>query len=240
MIDCVILAAGRGKRMKSSKPKVLHEVGDKPMIFHTLDTLKSIGAEKIICVYSDKRIKKEIGDKALCVKDFHPSGTASSADVGINHVTSGNVFVLYGDDTFFYDATVYLRLLNRHLSMKAKVSFISLIGEDTAGKGRVLRKKGKIVKIIEERDASEEQKKITEINDGVYIFNTKWFRENIGKITNNNSQKEFYLTDLIAIAAKQNEKVASVPLYGLPKYIGVNTKNDLLVANKLYGNRKTN
>lgn len=232
MTDAVILAAGKGTRMKSNKPKVLHKIRGKSMIQHTIDNLGRSSVGRIIVVISDDQVAKETRGADFYVRSKKAEGTAYAAWDGILETETDNVAVLYGDDTFNYPPDIYDKILERHKKSNATITFITVRRDNPTGCGRVKRDFNKIRGIIEEKDASEAEKRITEVNDGVYIFKKDWFLKNVDKIDNNNAQKEYYLTDMIGMAAVQGRKISAYKLKDNKMWKGVNTKVQLKEANE--------
>lgn len=234
-ISAIILAAGKGTRMKSSLPKILHEICGRPMIAYTLQSLRRSEIGEIIAVISFKRnlvIPKIMGITKIAVQKNPKGGTADAAKAGfslINKLTK-IIVVINGDDSAFYTPKTIKEIIKIHKDRERKLTFVSLIKENPTGLGRVIRGiDGLITKIVEEKDASEEEKKVKEINDGLYVFDRNWFTENIVKIKKG-PQGEFYLTDLIKLAIGQKDRMATYTLPNDDEWQGVNTPEQLTEA----------
>ncbi len=197
----LVLAAGLGKRMKSKYPKVVHKILGKPMINWVVDLGKKFGEVGVV-----------VGHKAEIVQSYLPEDVKTylqQPQLGTGHAvmcakefisSTEDVLILYGDVPLLKAETIE-RLQHVHIESKADVTVLTFIANDPTGYGRIVRKGGK-VKIVEHKDATEEERKINEVNSGIYIFSGKFLLENIMKLTNNNAQGEYYLTDLVEMAGK--------------------------------------
>lgn len=240
--SAIVLAAGQGKRMKSSTPKVLHTIGDKPMILHTVDVIASTSPAFIITVVNKghaENIRKVLGKKShFCIQEKQ-RGTADATRTALKHLpkTTDTVAVFYGDDTAFYNKETILKVLSSHQKTKSQVTFVSLEKQNPQGLGRVVRKNGKLLGIFEEKDASKEQLESKEINDGLYFFDKSYLISVINKLKPSRVTGEYYLTDLINQAIKDNKKVNAYLLKDLSLWHGVNTQEELKKANKKFSNK---
>jgi bifunctional UDP-N-acetylglucosamine pyrophosphorylase/glucosamine-1-phosphate N-acetyltransferase len=234
-IACVILAAGEGTRMKSSIPKVLHPICGKPMIQYLIDTINSIGIEKVIVVVGHKAnlVKEKLG-RVKCVKQEKLLGTADAVletkKILLKDNKIDSVLLSYGDVPLLTAETLK-KLIQRHISSKSACTLLTSHLKNPTGYGRVLRSPNdRIIKIIEEKDASIYEKVIEEINVGVYCFNKSFLFEALGAIKPNNRKKEYYLTDTIEILVKSNALIDSISTDDPEEFLGVNTRNDLIHA----------
>ena len=237
MVKAVVLAAGRGARLKSTKAKVLHKIFDKPILAWVLDSLADVELEDIIVVS---------GYKAEEVNDFlhaYPVNIALQKDqMGTGHAVSmakeflqdyeGTVLVLNGDSPLIKPETIN-ELIQFHQENVLDVTFLSCSLDRPNGYGRVIRKGNNIVSIKEDRDCSEAEKAIKEVNAGVYCFEWKTIAKGLDSLRNDNAQEEYYLTDLIAWAYLQGLSTATVELRNPYEVIGVNTREDLALVCKL-------
>lgn len=241
-ISAIILAAGKGSRMRSKKPKVIHEICGRPMIAYTLENLRKSKIFDIVAVVSFRKnlvINKMEGMVRFAYQKNPKGGTADAAKTGFEFVsnTSKTLVVLNGDDSAFYTADTIRKILEIHEERKRKLTFVSLIKNDPIGLGRVVRgEDGLITKIVEEKDATEEERKINEVNDGLYVFDRKWFEENIVKIKKS-PQGEYYLVDLIKLAIDQKDRMATYTLPNDDEWQGINTPEQLEEANKKMAGR---
>ena len=236
-IYAIVLAAGKGTRMESDLPKVLHKICNRPMLGYILDTLDQLQYPVVLVVgykrelvqdFCKKKYKYAIQDKqlgtghaVLCAKEKIPEDIQT-------------IMVLNGDDSAFYKQQTLENLMKKHLEYQNKISFLSLIAPEPTGFGRVKRDKDKkILGIVEEKNASEEEKKITEINLGTYCFDADFLWQNLPKLSKNRCSGEYYITDLIALAIQEKKKVEAFPLQDQKEWVGVNTPKQLQKANKL-------
>ena len=243
-VSAIILAAGKGTRMKSDLPKVLHKICGKPMVTYTLENLRSAGVADITAVISFKRniVQKYIqGAINLAVQKNPKGGTADAARAGFEKSCSSShiLIVINGDDSAFYTPETIKKIIEIHKERERKLTFVSLMKENPIGLGRVIRgENGLITKIVEEKEATPDEKKIKEVNDGLYVFDRKWFAENIGKVKKSASG-ELYLVDLVKIAIDQGDRMATYTLPNDDEWQGINTPEELEKArNKMTGRLK--
>ncbi len=239
-ITAVILAAGSGTRLNkgkpSPKPKVLYELAGKPIIFYILETLRKIGLKEIIVVigYKRKAVEETFGNRFKYALQKEQLGTANALAAGLKKVSisTKKVLVLNGDDSAFYKPQTLKRVLEKDEKENGVLTFVTLRKEDPSGLGRIIRtKSGKLLGIVEEKEAKSTEKKIKEINDGCYIFNKKWLKLNLGKVKKSVSG-EYYLVDLINIAIKKGFKTNTFKLKDQSEWFGINTLSELKEADK--------
>lgn len=240
-VKILILAAGLGKRMQSPTPKVLSKVNGKPMIKHLVESIKEVSKEKPIAIvgYGTETIKTELGDSCSYVLQERQLGTGHAVLSAKDACQDAeHVIVLQGDQPFTSPKTIR-NLIEKHLESKSKITFATTEPRDFedwrkafVGFGRILRKNGKISGIREYKDASDEEKKIKEVNAGCYAFDAKWLWGNLEKIKNDNAQKEYYLTDLLKIAAEEGETIENVKIEPR-EALGANTKEELEILEKI-------
>ncbi len=241
-IACVILAAGEGTRMKSTFPKVLHPICGRPMIEYLVESINSIGVKKIIVVVGHKAglVKKNLqGVKCVTQDELLGTGDAVSRTkkLLVKESKVDTVMVLYGDVPLLSSGTLK-KIIDRHIATRAGCTLLTSHLKNPTGYGRILRgANNKIVKLIEELDASIYEKVIEEINVGVYCFNKTALFDSLGKIKNNNKKNEKYLTDAIEILAKSNIAIDSVSTDDPEEFLGVNTRSDLMRAGKVLNKR---
>lgn len=233
--SAIILAAGHGKRMKSKKSKVLHTLGGQPMIKRTAQTVSSLNPAQIIIVANPQNIKGL--KKILKNVDFSiqqkPLGTAHAAKVGLSYVAKdvNNVGVFYADDTAFYRSQTIKNIFNQHKNTNAKITFVTLIKKDPHGLGRIVRQGGKLTAIVEEEDANSDQKKIKEVNDGIYFFDKEFLTKSLQKLKSSPMTGELYITDLVELALASEQKIETYTLADDSQWHGINTKEELQSAN---------
>ena len=235
----VILAAGKGTRMKSDKAKVLHEINGKPMINFVVDAAKKIVMDNVIVVVGhQKEIVKKIvceNSKTLFAEQDEQLGTGHAVMCAMPYVEEQieSVVVLCGDVPLISSETIK-NFIENHNTEKAAATVLAVELDKPFGYGRmIVDNNGAVIKIVEEADADEEEKKIKIINSGIYCVQKEFLNNALKKITNNNSQKELYLTDIIGIAHNEGEKVGLFISQNSSEVIGVNTLNDLNSAQKM-------
>lgn len=241
-IAVIILAAGLGKRMKSDIPKVLHPVAGKPMLFYPIEVVKGLGVKKVVVIVGHKaeevterlRGKGQYKSQIQFVKQEPQLGTGHAVLCAEESLKAwkGDVLILSGDVPLITRETI-LGLLDLHSSKRATISFISTVVENPAGYGRVLRNKGgSVVRVVEDKDASQKEKAINEINTGIYCISAPFLFSSLKKIKKENVQGEYYLPDLIAIAEKQKKKVACLTHINPAEVMGINNRIELSEANE--------
>lgn len=233
--SAIILAAGIGKRMQSKKSKVLHNIAGKPMIQRTVEILEKLNPMKIIVVANPDNITelKTLLPYVTLAVQKQPLGTADATEKGLKLVSQSgkNIAVLYGDDTAFYKPQTIQKVFKVHLMSNAKITFVTIIKDNPQGLGRIIRKNGKLQAIVEEIDASSDQKKIKEVNDGLYFFKKDYLLENLSKLSPSKTTGELYITDTIELALKNKEKVETYTLENDEQWHGINTQAQLTKAN---------
>ena len=239
-IYSIILAAGEGKRMKSKTAKPLHKVAGKPMLSCVLDAATEANTDKNIVVIGHKReeIKEYFGDSILYAVQEKQLGTGDAVIQGMKQIPDedGTVMVLCGD-TPLITAETLKKALAEQTENKNAVTVITAIAPNPFGYGRIVRgEDGSLKKIVEQKDATEEEKKISEINSGMFIFDIKHLRIALSKLNNNNSQGEYYLTDTIEYLIESGEKAGSV-LADFYETLGVNDRTQLAAAEKIQNQR---
>ncbi len=198
MLSVVILAAGSGTRMKSSKSKVLFEVGGKPMIDYVIDVANSLDTNNIVVVVgkdaeSVKNHLKDIDNITFAVQE-QQLGTADAVKSSLDYIKGDDVLILCGDMPFMNKDVIKSFIDDK----KSKVNVVSVINDNPTGYGRIVRDvTGNVIKIVEEKDADKYVKRITEVNTGVYLIDTKHLKSAINTIDSNNSQNEYYFTDIV-------------------------------------------
>ncbi len=242
-VGVVILAAGDGKRMKSNLPKMMHELNGKPLVEHVIMHVEESGLSKPIVVVSAKHtmVQDHLRDRALYVVQKEQLGTGHAASMAESMLKDSvqHVIFLNGDMPFVSGDSIK-RLVERHVERKNTITMMTVtvpnfLGEYQAfgGFGRVIRgKNGHIVRIIENKDASLEERNIHELNPSVWCFEASWLWKSLKNIKNENVQKEYYLTDLIGMGIEEDVKISSISIE--PKEaIGINTAEDLEIAKGL-------
>ena len=245
MKKAVVLAAGEGTRMKSSTPKVLHKILGTPMLEHVVKTLKEIEIDEIIVIIGHKKelIKESFKNFDLTFREQPmgenlPYGTAFAVKQALDRIEKDDdVLILCGDTPLFKTETLE-KFLESNKNSNVKASVMTAVLEKNFGYGRIIKDEDGFVKeIVEEKDADSKQKEIKEINSGVYLFKGEILLNNLEAVENNNSKREYYLTDLIKILNSKNEKIAGFPLEDSTEMLGVNSRVQLFEAQKILQKR---
>ncbi len=235
-LSIVVLAAGQGTRMKSSKPKVLHPIGGKPMLEHVLTTARSLNPAQIIIVYgyAGDAIKQAISAPDLIwVEQAKQRGTGDAVAKALPLIPeSHRVLILYGDVPL-----ITLQTLQRLLKATPSntVGVLTLQTPHPTGLGRIVRDEtGAVQRIVEEQDANDIERQIHEVNTGIYVLDAKQLKEWLPKLETNNKQGEFYLTDIVQLAANDNILVVTAPPSIVHEVLGVNDKIQQVAAERYY------
>ena len=238
----VILAGGKGKRMNSKLPKVLHKIAGRPLIAHVISTAKSLGIKRIIVVigYKGELVKKALAkDKVEIVWQKRQLGTghALMQTRAFLKSFSGRILVLCGDVPFL-SANSIIHLLKEHKNKKAQAAVLTTDVADPSGYGRIIRNRQNLVeKIVEEKEASPQEKKIKEINTGTFSFEAKGFFHLLKRIKADNKSNEYYLTDLVKLLNQKGKKVAAVKSLIKWEALGINSPAQLKELEKIWTNK---
>ncbi len=237
-LKVVILAAGQGTRMKSKVPKVLHKVLDKTMVDYVIDASVEAGAEDICVIvgHQSAMVKAMIGTRVKFALQKEQLGTGHAVMQAGDFISDGNILVLCGDTPLIRPETIK-ELSDMHNSGGSDVTVVSMKADDPTGYGRIVRENNAFAKIVEQKDADEEQKKINEVNTGVYIFKADALKAAFEKLSNNNSQGEYYLTDTLEIIKNNGGKVDIMAAEDADEFLGVNSKLQLSQATDIMKKR---
>ena len=232
----IILAAGKGTRMKSQTQKVLRKVAGRSMIAYTLQNLRGALFKRIVVVISHKKeeVMRETQGVVLFAEQEKALGTGHAAATGLEKVPKNikTIVVLNGDDSAFYKDETIKNVIKTHIQKKAVVTFVSFIKENPKGLGRVIRdKKGNLEAVVEEKEATARQKKVKEVNDGLYVFNRIWLSHNLSRIKKSRAG-EYYIVDLVKIALRQGRNVEVYKLKDVNQWQGVNNQEELEEADR--------
>jgi bifunctional UDP-N-acetylglucosamine pyrophosphorylase/glucosamine-1-phosphate N-acetyltransferase len=231
-LDVVILAAGKGTRMFSALPKVLHRLGGKPLLAHVVERARTLNPRRIVIVYGHggDQVRQALqGDDLSFVEQEPQLGTAHAVQQALPELTSKRTLVLYGDVPLIASETLQAALLGEGLMLvTAKL-------EEPTGYGRIIRDaSGAIIRIVEERDATAEQKQISEINTGILAAPTGALTGWLSRIGNDNAQREFYLTDVVSLALADGISIGSAQPSSAFEILGVNNKVQLAQLERTY------
>ncbi|MCQ8211717.1 bifunctional UDP-N-acetylglucosamine diphosphorylase/glucosamine-1-phosphate N-acetyltransferase GlmU [Cetobacterium somerae] len=238
-LKTLILAAGKGTRMKSELPKVLHKVCGVPMVQKIVNTCSKIGSIENILILGHKKeeILKVLPDIKYVVQE-EQLGTGHAVIQAKEKLKDfdGTVMILCGDTPLLREETLK-NLYNYHIETGATTTILTSIYENPFGYGRIVKENGKVIGIVEEKEATKEIKAIKEVNAGVYCFNSKELLIALEKIDNNNEKGEYYLTDVISINVKSGKKVEAFLLEDNNEILGINSKVELEQANSIMRDR---
>jgi len=239
----LILAAGLGTRMKSSKAKVLHEVLFKPMLLHVLDTVKILGLDHtyVIVGHQKEKVAELVSSyQASCVTQEKQLGTGHavlSAEKELSR-TGSTVLILSGDVPLI-KADSLRSMLAAHAENLPVLTLMTTTLDNPTNYGRIVRDRdGRLLEIVEEKDATAEQKKIREINAGIYCAQTPFLFEALKKVGSDNKQGEIYLTDIVKIAINMGLQVDIFSGAGGEELLGINSRSELAAANKYLQHNK--
>jgi UDP-N-acetylglucosamine diphosphorylase/glucosamine-1-phosphate N-acetyltransferase len=232
IISTLILAAGKGTRMKSDLVKVLHPLRGKPLLTYSLDLARAVGSKKIVVVVGHQAdlVRERFKNQRLFfVEQVQQLGTGHAVLQAKDHFDGyrGTILILCGDVPCLKASTVQ-RFIAHHFEENAVVTVMSTILDDPGSYGRVVTgMQGEVLKIVESRDASPDEKKIREINTGIYCVDSRFLFEAVSEIRNDNAQREYYLTDIIEIARQKGLRVRSFIAPDPIEVMGINTPEDL-------------
>ena len=234
-MNVVILAAGMGKRMQSDLPKVLHPLAGKPLLSHVISTAKALNPSRICVVYGHGG---DLVPTQLAAEDVR--FVLQSPQLGTGHAVmqasdalddSAPTLVLYGDVPLT-TATTLQTLVDK--AGKERLAVLTVDLEDPTGYGRIVRENNRIVRIVEQKDASDSERAIREVNTGILVAPTRALKSWLSKLSNNNAQQEYYLTDIIAMAVKEGTPVESAQPAQVWETLGVNSKVQLAELERIH------
>ncbi len=245
MIKSIILAAGKGTRMKSETPKVLHTIFDKTLVGYVIEAVNKTGLvdENFVIVgHQAERVEEFINnnyDNAKTVLQSPQLGTGHAVSMALPYLNDfeGEVIILCGDTPLITEQTLK-EFIETHHDKKSDLTVMSAIFENPANYGRIIRNNdGSLNSIVEEKDANTEQKAIKEINAGIYCLNWAKIKPAFGQLKSNNAQGEYYLTDIIKWANEQKLKVNAHILKNNEEIFGINSKTHLAEASRMLNQR---
>lgn len=237
----VVLAAGLGTRMKSGLAKALHPLAGRPLVQHVLNAARSVDPGKIVLV-----LGHQADSVRSAVEEYKPEIVLQREQLGTGHAVrqakeaiakaEGPVMILCADTPLLTGGTLQ-SLIDLHSKTRAAVTLVTAEAEDPFGYGRVVRGKAGVMKIVEEKDAVPAQKKIKEVNAGIYCFEKKFLLESLDGLGRNNAQGEYYLPDTIGLARKKKLKVSAFSCSNPNEILGVNSRKDLSLAETILRDR---
>lgn len=240
-VMAIIMAAGKGTRMKSKSSKLVQKIYGKEMVKRAVENAKKAGIEDIITVvgYQKEQVMNVLGDKVKYAVQEEMLGTGHAVMQAAKYLEGkkGRVLVLNGDVPILRPETIN-RLLDKSIDNKEAATLLTAIYDDPFGYGRIIRDEGgNIEGIVEEKDATDEQKEISEINAGIYCFDIEALLEALKEIKPNNSQGEYYLTDVIEIIGSKGLKTGAVIVEDNTEILGVNDRMQLQMVTKILQHR---
>ncbi|OPJ55079.1 bifunctional UDP-N-acetylglucosamine diphosphorylase/glucosamine-1-phosphate N-acetyltransferase GlmU [Alkalithermobacter paradoxus] len=239
-IKSIILAAGQGTRMKSKIPKVLHKVCGKEMVNHVIDVAKDAGVNENIVVigHGGDKVKENIPNEVKIAIQEKQLGTGHAVLMAKEYIDDNSLIVVLCGDTPLIKSETLNNLFNYHKENGYKATVLTTKIDNPTGYGRIIRDSdNNLLKIVEQKDANEEEKKVNEINSGIYSFDGKALLQSLSKLSNNNAQGEYYLTDVIEILRNDGYKVGAYMGSTIEELMGVNSRVDLSKAEKVMRRR---
>ncbi len=241
-MEAIVLAAGKGTRMRSELPKVLHEVLGKPVLSYVLETLAAAGVKRprVVIGYGAEKARPFL-------KDWDAAPVLQREQKGTGHAVmtaraalgkAGGPVLIWPGDMPLVKAGTLERFLKAHAESRAHASVLSCVRADPSGYGRVVREEGKLTAIREEADASAEERAIREVNTGIYVFDKQALYDALGKVGRENRQGEYYLTDTIDILRRGGYYVEAFPFADAEEGQGINSQKDLAVVTQRINQRE--
>jgi len=237
-MNVVILAAGMGKRMQSALPKVLHPLAGKPLLSHVIDTAKSLSASRLCVIYGHGgaavlELLSQRADKVATALQEPQLGTGHAVMQALPELDeSVPTLVLYGDVPLTTAASLQALV---DVAGQDKLGILTVVQDDPFGLGRIVRDdKGQIVRIVEQKDATDAERAIQEINSGIMVIPTKPLKQWLAALSNNNAQGEYYLTDIVAAAVRDGVPVVSAQPGAQWEVAGVNSKVQLAELERIH------
>jgi bifunctional UDP-N-acetylglucosamine pyrophosphorylase/glucosamine-1-phosphate N-acetyltransferase len=241
VIDAVVLAAGKGTRMKSDLPKVLHRIAGRPLLDHVLDTVEAVGIDHTVVVVGHQAGLVEsacLRQGMQFVLQEPQLGTGHAVQVAVDDLRPGGFCVVLAGDVPLLRADTLKRLIAGAVTSGAAAVVLTCLVEDAGAYGRIVKDPdGRVLKIVEARDASAAELAIGEYNTGVFCFQTDHLIEALENLTPDNSQGEFYLTDTVAYLVGAGHLVEAVATRDPDEVVGINTIDELAAAEILLARR---
>lgn len=236
----IILAAGKGTRMKSKYPKVIHKVCGKEMVNHVIDVSKKSGARDVVVIlgHGSETVKTQIPQDSMIAMQTEQLGTGHAVIMAKEYINDNDTIVVLCGDTPLVKEETLKRLFDYHIENQYHATVLTTKVENPTGYGRIIRDENEdLLKIVEQKDANEEEKKANEINSGIYCFDGKSLRESLDLLDNNNAQGEYYLTDTIKIMRDRGQKVGAYNGSTIEELMGVNSRVELSKAEEIMRRR---
>jgi len=244
-LNVLIMAAGKGTRLKSSQPKVLHLLAGQSLIEYVLETIRALNINEtmVIVGHQAELVKSRLQHlKIFFIEQTPQLGTGHAVQVAQEWwgAKPGNLLILSGDVPLISSKTLE-RLVKTHNKKNSGVTLLTTNLTDPSGYGRIIRSSnGEVLDIIEQKDAGPSEKKINEINTGLYCFKISDLKEVINELSNDNPQKEYYLTDCIGLLSKNGVRVETVHCDDYLEVMGINTQSELATMEKFLRDQRIN
>ncbi|HDI83324.1 MAG TPA: hypothetical protein ENF18_05985 [candidate division WOR-3 bacterium] len=231
-LGVIIMAGGIGKRMKSERVKVLHNLLGKPVLFYVVERAKSLNPDEIVVVYGKKgmEIKGMFSGIRYAYQEV-PMGTGDAVMKALGEIEGfeGEIMVLSGDVPLLTEDTLN-KLIQHHRNGGYKSTILTFYPPEPGAYGRIVREGDEVMRIVEARDATDEELQIKEVNSGIYVFHSEYLRKGLTMIDNKNAQGEYYLTDVIQKIREMGGKVGGVPADDPFEVSGINTREELSIV----------
>ena len=240
-MNIVILAAGQGKRMHSDLPKVLHPLAGRPLLAHVIDAARELEPQRICVVYGHggEAVCDAIAPRGAESPDAAPVWVLQEPQLGTGHAVmqalphlaaSASTLVLYGDVPLIRPAT----LKRLCAAAGAGLAVLSVELDDPTGYGRIVRKGGKVSRIVEQKDATSDELALREVNTGIIVAPTEKLKAWLARLSNDNAQREYYLTDIVALAVADGVAVTSAQPHAVAETLGVNSRHQLAELERVH------
>jgi UDP-N-acetylglucosamine diphosphorylase/glucosamine-1-phosphate N-acetyltransferase len=232
-VAAIILAAGLGKRMKSTRAKVLHEVLQRPMILYVVDTARAVAGDHVIVVVGHQadRVRQVVRAHAATrfAQQDQQLGTGHAVGCALPQIpeTCRQVIILCGDVPLISSQTIE-NLIADHRRHRRHLTVLAVEVDDPTGYGRILQDAcGRVIGIVEEADATDEEKRLRVINTGIYCVDKAYLAVALGEIDSDNAQGELYLTDIVSVGYREKWNVGALPAADPAEFLGINSRRDL-------------
>lgn len=241
-VAALVLAAGKGTRMKSRLPKVLHKVGGKAMVERVLDTVNAVGVDRSVVIvgFGGEEVRAYLGDRCEYVTQAEQKGTGHAVREAkpVLGDFDGTIVLMCGDTPLVTEDTIKA-LLSEHATTGAAATVLTAHMENPTGYGRIIRdEEGKVLRIVEQKDGTPDELAVQEINTGMYAFDSQKLWPCLAQLSDDNAQGELYITDVVGILVNAGERVSAYMTMDEDESLGVNSRVQLAEAERILRNRK--
>lgn len=238
-LKVVILAGGQGTRMKSKIPKVLHKILDRTMIDYVIEVSNKTKVDETIVIVGNQSamVKSIVGSDVTYAFQKEQLGTGHAVIQALPYIHDGDDVLIMCGDTPLVKFETLNKLIDIHKREKSNATVISTNVNNPAGYGRIVRQNGIFNKIVEQKDTTEKEAEIREVNTGIYIFKAEALKSALNSVSNDNSQNEYYLTDTLEIIKNNGDKIGIMIAEDSEEFLGVNTKSQLATASSIMKRR---